>query len=974
MLPRIPIPLELRVPQPAPVFVGREAELAALIAAGKRGPVTVVHGPEGIGKTALLLQVLHRGFPRRVGAMRYVRVGQAAPAEAVLRALLAGRSLAGEDWAGVLADPRSVSAAALDVAEEAEAWLVVDADEATETAGVAGWIGLLARHAQKSRWWVTTRVAVAADAWLAGQVVALGAMSEAEQRALAERFDAQADPGAVAWALRVAAGSPGWLRAALNSPGVGSLPARDTRDALQLRILFELSAEDRDALLRMSVAEGALPVLPALSEGGRQRLEAAGWLEAGQVTSVPRAHLAAVTPADVWRRACCQAAAALAQAESLSARLETLRLWLAGHALGEAAAWLDLHGDALVAGGHAPRILALLLAHQVPVLERWLLRSAVEAGGGAARSLTEPTDPSPSTRFEWARVLASRGELAAAEAEAAHLQAHHPALARDALLLRARCVMNGGRIADALAMLEAGGLAPDDLPATCLAVAARLVLGRPGALAEARALASRAAATDDPDALRVRLPVALLFYRQGLLREAERAFQVLVQDEAAPLALRRPEVGVTWFGVLHGRGHLAAAAQQLDRLAPLLEEGSLWGLPVAFGRLAVDLARGDLGLMEAELDRLHARVEQTNHHDFNYFGLALREELARVQARPPVVLPLPPSGTPYYAALHGLHRARRQVRAGEEVPALASTAWHGEGRIIEWLLAADRALVSAALAEARRAADQALILAREQGFSALEAEARALLAEAALLATHWPAAREQGEALVALGQAMGSVRFEGEGRFHVLASAPPDWAELERLAGGTAGLPATRRARAILGAATEPLDHVDAALVAALRLRWSAPLPAGASERAVAERSADRGPASAAERRGNPPDSLSFSAAEAWSPGWGIDLTHQRAWLPDGRWVELQGRPQLWKLLVSLTRGEADKEALVGAIWGETDYHPLRHDNRLQASVRNLRVALADESPPVRICTTEVGYCLGGTVRIVGQESASVSD
>ena len=72
----------------------------------------------------------------------------------------------------------------------------------------------------------------------------------------------------------------------------------------------------------------------------------------------------------------------------------------------------------------------------------------------------------------------------------------------------------------------------------------------------------------------------------------------------------------------------------------------------------------------------------------------------------------------------------------------------------------------------------------------------------------------------------------------------------------------------------------------------------------------------------------------------------------------------LWRVLATLADagGRASKEELVLSVWEEHDYHPLRHDNRLQAAVRKLRRAIEDDpSTPRRVVTTE-GYALGGAV------------
>lgn len=84
--------------------------------------------------------------------------------------------------------------------------------------------------------------------------------------------------------------------------------------------------------------------------------------------------------------------------------------------------------------------------------------------------------------------------------------------------------------------------------------------------------------------------------------------------------------------------------------------------------------------------------------------------------------------------------------------------------------------------------------------------------------------------------------------------------------------------------------------------------------------------------------------------------------LPDARRVDLSKRELLGRLLQVLVNhgGSASKERLVLEAWGEREYHPLRHDNRLQAAVRKLRRAIEDNpSKPTRFVTTEDGYAIG---------------
>ena len=69
------LPLAQRLPNPPQALVGRETEVSALSEALARFNVTVVAGPEGIGKASMASWTLHSAFPDRVETMRCVRLG-----------------------------------------------------------------------------------------------------------------------------------------------------------------------------------------------------------------------------------------------------------------------------------------------------------------------------------------------------------------------------------------------------------------------------------------------------------------------------------------------------------------------------------------------------------------------------------------------------------------------------------------------------------------------------------------------------------------------------------------------------------------------------------------------------------------------------------------------------------------------------------------------------------------------------------
>ena len=58
--------------------------------------------------------------------------------------------------------------------------------------------------------------------------------------------------------------------------------------------------------------------------------------------------------------------------------------------------------------------------------------------------------------------------------------------------------------------------------------------------------------------------------------------------------------------------------------------------------------------------------------------------------------------------------------------------------------------------------------------------------------------------------------------------------------------------------------------------------------------------------------------------------------------------------------------------WGEPEYHPLRHDKRMQIAVHRLRRQIEDDpAAPRRLITTPDGYALGAGFRRVARPTRS---
>jgi hypothetical protein len=217
---------------------------------------------------------------------------------------------------------------------------------------------------------------------------------------------------------------------------------------------------------------------------------------------------------------------------------------------------------------------------------------------------------------------------------------------------------------------------------------------------------------------------------------------------------------------------------------------------------------------------------------------------------------------------------------------------------------------------------EAIAGARSEGYVLWEADARLVAVEATFATGHdgFAAALDAFEELTS---SFAPSRYDAEvAWFRELAKGKgADAAVLDALASSADAGAAARRSRALLGTAGT-LDQIDRRVV----------------ERARARLGLESLPRAVASPR----------------PGLGLDTTQGRVVLPGGRSVDLSARPMLMRLLTALFEagGEATKEALVAAVWGIAEYHPLRDDKRLQVAVRRLRVLLEDDV----LETTEAGY------------------
>jgi tetratricopeptide (TPR) repeat protein len=459
------LPLAWRLPNPPAVFVGRGPDVAWLTAAIERAPLSLVTGPGGLGKTALVLQTLHASFAKQVPRTVHVDVPAGQPAaqvrHEVLRALAQARGDGEVDWAELQAEPEVAVAVALDMAEAGGYWIVIDdvyQGDADETNDM---LVQLASFARKSRWIATSRHTPRL-APLAGQVLTLEAMAEAELLELARAWAPNADPVTVRQALVASSGSP-WL---LHQLLVTGATARSLGEGGLLQGL----ADDAVALLRaLALVEVPLPLgvlalfAPEPSPSTLDALERRGLVHHApngyRLHDVARGMLLGPTREAMRSAEAAHAAAVLSQQDAPDAQLEGARLLVALDRVEALAALLDRCAERLVAEGYAPRLFQVVREVDDPRVVAWQLRCAAELGNPTALGQVHaPAGREPDEVLAWARTLLAQGDVDEAITRARQVLSGAEAgtpLYDEASFLLASCLRHASRHAESAAALEA---------------------------------------------------------------------------------------------------------------------------------------------------------------------------------------------------------------------------------------------------------------------------------------------------------------------------------------------------------------------------------------------------------------------------------------------------------------------------------------------------------------------------------------
>ncbi len=953
------LPLRYRLPNPPAVFIGRAAETVSFNEAVRRSPLVVVTGPNGVGKTAFVLHALHR--KKRGPRTIYIDVRHSTGEELRLEVLGAVAEAEGIDSmnrAALRGDADTVMAELLDLAERGPWWFVLDNLHHIDAAESRALLQALARYARKSRWVAISSMDPQVDDD-AAQVVSLSGMQPVDLERMATAWGTD-DAARVGRAVAVSGGSPWLLRQCLVN---GRDVARVTREGL----LEGLTREQVELVDALSVLDVPLPLevlasfCPPSLDADVAALEPRGILErtpAGvRLHEVASSVLAASEGSGGRARWRNRAAVGLSASNDPVGALEGLRLLMTLGRLGDVVDHLDRRGSRYLDQGYAPALWRVLSSMTDPRLEGWRLRCATELGSPTAlRMVLEPSLDNLQDRVTWAQTLFMQGRLDDADRTArAVLQSVTPetpqSVAFEAGLVLANCTAARGDVHGAVARLTGlAELSPPDAARRDAAIAIYLA-GTPDAR-RANAIANALANSVDalPMAAReeVAYGIAYVRRRQGRLADAAAMLRAATATPRGGVLKHLVARRALWLGaaIALDRGQLEETEQRLAKLAPFVRTASVFRPSILSTTIGFRLARGDLEWLGNTAADVEREASAFGIVDVAFLARAQGVQLASLRSLELTRSTLPRERSPGADRLFIRLLEHRVLRAGpittEESERLDAIDAPGLRPLARAVRARAALVVDGDVSKALAEVTSAVSDAAASGHLVVEAEARLAHCDILLVLGRTAELSRVAEELSLVAQRLGSRRFEFEASFATAVAAEGlDFAVLEHLAAQFDTAPvAARRSRLLLGAGA-PTDHFDQSMLAA-----------------IAGRPAHRVPSRVDGPEGQLPE---------WDgPAWGIDEATRRVWLPDARWVEFGRRALHWDLLLCLADagGAATKEHLVHGVWKECEYHPLKHDARLQVAVRKVR-ELIEENPsaPERVVTTDDGYAFAGIVR-----------
>lgn len=956
------IPLRYRLPNPPPVFVGRAEEVLWLQEAIRRAPVSLVCGPGGSGKSALVMQALHQMSQLEPSRILYVSLRPGNPAEdlrvRVIRTLAEVQGIAPLHWSEVLSEPDAAGAVAIDLAESGGWSMVLDDLHHAERETTEHLLTMLARYSRRSRWIVTSR-AVPLQPELSSQVLRLAGMPDDALLTLARLLVPDASRQELEQAVLTAGGSPWFLQQLVATPGLLNISDDRLLGGLPdgaLAFLEALALVDAPLPASTLATFTPLPlqeVLELLERRGLIQRSYAGY----RLHDMVRRLLSSRKRTEETQQSSVVAALPLTEQQDPELVLEGLRLLFNGGQLDSVLTLLERAGPQLLERGFGPQLWQLLVLPRDARFNSWRMRCAVKLDTPAlCTELAPPPNPSLQDEVLWAQLRFILGQARAMLSELPGLYERVCALGSSRLqldvgLLYAKSLMEDSQREAALILLESLPANTPELRAirdsyalVCLSTLEREreVLARMKPLRQQ--VASLAPAT-----------------REIVLSNLARVMAELSVSEAtsliqAAMALSLPRA---WHLVISIITSLDGGRLEDVRSALLRYEPFAAHHP---GRQALhdlylswyEFLKGDLNVLTIALPERIQRAKSLQRQDIWLGFVLLKLEYERQLAlhRPEGEDRAPVHKPEQMQTMVALAWIQSRVRSGiplssGDLAILHTAETAGRTRRFAHVITLEQEIISGDL-------ETALLMSLEvqqefqQCGSVLHVLDMGMLRCLLLLVLGQvdAVARETRE-LMSRMQAVDSARYEGEVRFFqaLACGQSPNWATLEWLATRLEVSPvAARRARVLLGGEAS-LDRLDMRLLEGLQRQGTF--------RRLLSLPGHREVASHLDRF-------------VWMPGWGLDEETLQVWRSDGRWISFQKRRQLWQILHTLFRhnGSASKEVLVEELWPGERYHPLHHDSRLHNAVRKLRLLIeANPSEPTRLLTTEGGYALSERVR-----------
>ncbi len=375
------LPLRYRAPNPPAPFVGRASEKAALTAALRRAAVSVVWGPPGAGKLALILEVL-RGFPDERARTAVIDC-RAQAAARIRSSVFHVFEALGEpiDWQAIEDDACAIERAVA-LAEKHRLWMVLRNADLDGDPFVASLLEAALRHAHTARWVATARSELRVVG-SAAHLVRLEPIEPEALRALALAIAPDAEELVRSKAIAAASGSPRRLLERLSG------------DEARGVTLDGLAPDAVDLLCALACLSAAVPrhllenALGKVSQATVDALVRRGLVERdGDRLGLHPTARAFGIPRMSHETKLAKARALLGVLDGLAdpdARVEAIRMALMlGE--GDVAARLEAHGAEAIAAGYAEP-LCLALADAFP---EWRRRAAAAAGNP---DLLDPAEP-----------------------------------------------------------------------------------------------------------------------------------------------------------------------------------------------------------------------------------------------------------------------------------------------------------------------------------------------------------------------------------------------------------------------------------------------------------------------------------------------------------------------------------------------------------------------------------------------------